>query len=276
MPLPTRSPTSSAADKRPSSNLTEMSSRRSLADIFRAAYAGAKKPTAFLLVVLAGVGSVLPMIELQVAALVACGAIALEVLFDLRKSVSRLFVPHVFADFFETTAAMRDEILSRLDHDRRVTIKAMGLSMGHAWPFLINSLTNRFRAGSEKIDLQIAMLDPSWPELTWVNPDWAARARTNIDEIERYAELLRPVLTSSGSTISLSVYAYMPNWHGVLINDEVLFLSTCFWRNGCLTGAENRYELLFASDPHLGAPRTSQFRSWFDRIMAAPTTKNWP
>jgi hypothetical protein len=240
------------------------------------AYERLKKPAAYAFVGLALLGAVVQSMPLQVAALGALGVLILETLFAIRKHIEELETPRVFADFFETTAAMRSEMLRRLERNGSLRVRAMGMSMGHAWPFFMNTLAPLLRDGKHAISLDIAMLDADWPDLVALNPGWVSRAKANADDIARLGASVSVAMQGSGSSLGLSLYRHMPNWHGVLIDDDLLFLSTCFWQGGTLTGAENRYELLSNGDPLLGAPRITQFRSWFDHILSLPTTRSWP
>lgn len=248
---------------------------RSASGRIRKAYQLAKKPTAYILLVLTLVSTVYPQSEIQIAALIALAALVLEVIFDIQKHIASVPTGRVYSDFYQTTESMRNEISRRIEEGRPVSIRALGISMGHAWTFLTSSVTSRIQKDGKQIDLQIAMINPAWEELSKINADWVARARTNYEEIERHASLMLPHLKSSGSSISLSVYSHMPNWHGVLIDDDILFLSACKWSNDTLFGGENRYEIVLASDTIGGYAKIDHFRSWFDYVIKQPTTKRW-
>jgi hypothetical protein len=230
-------------------------------------YQSLKKPLAFLLVVAAFLSQLVPLPAVQLAALVTLGLIIVEVLFDIRSNLGRNETVRVYSDFYEASNQIREEILSKLARKRHIRIRALGMSMDHAWRFLANTITPLLDDDTDqKIELDIAILDSRWDELPKINQSWAALAESNYMEILRYLRDNAKSLAAKGWEITVHRYSYMPNWHGILIDSDSLFMSTCFWKNGKLTGAENQYELLSSSDAELGIHRINQFITWFDFI----------
>jgi len=55
----------------------------------------------------------------------------------------------------------------------------------------------------------------------------------------------------------------LPNFQGILVNSEHLFVSSCTWKNGKLTD-DNFYELYHFNDNFGGKEKIDQFKSWFE------------
>ena len=53
-------------------------------------------------------------------------------------------------------------------------------------------------------------------------------------EILSFVDEHKDQLTSVGSSINLINYNHMPNYHGILIDDKILFLSNCRWQKNSL------------------------------------------
>ncbi len=66
-------------------------------------------------------------------------------------------------------------------------------------------------------------------------------------------------------SIKLTKYEYMPNWHGILINESHLFLSSCVWNSeNKMTAGENPYIHYILGKSSLHEQQIVQFRRWFD------------
>jgi hypothetical protein len=251
------------------------SSLTSLVTYLRRGYTSIKRPLAFLLILTVIIGSIVPIPAIQIAAIGLLGIIILETLFDIQSKFISKDRRVVFAEFFEASNFMKQVILSRVERNQCVQIRALGMSMGHAWPFLTNTLTPLLdREMRQTVELHIAMLDGNWEELSRINPDWSSRAKTNLSEILRFINSHEKRLAAKEWTVTVHQYRHMPNWHGILIDDDLLFLSVCFWRNNRLTGAENGYELLSASDESLGRHRIAQFKTWFEFVSRSSNHNN--
>lgn len=251
--------------------------RASFATMLRKFYRAIRRPMAWVLVVVAAASPLAPIPEIQIAALGALGLIILELLFELHKQVTQEKDVVVFSEFYEVSLALRGAIADRLHGNQRVCIRALGMSMGHAWPFLANTLVPILeRDGRQVVDLQIAMLDAQWDRLEDLNPAWADRVGGNYRQILRFANEHRTLLERKGWRVSVHRYSHMPNWHGILIDQDLLFLGTCYWKSGLLTGGENQYELFRASESELATHRIEQFLSWFEFAQAGDSPARGP
>lgn len=67
-------------------------------------------------------------------------------------------------------------------------------------------------------------------------------------------------------------YDHMPGWHGVLINDDILFLSHIGWNGEQLLVAEEPYERYDATDPR-GERMINHFKNWFESAEVVRPTR---
>lgn len=238
-------------------------------DTLRKIYGAIKRPLAIAMVVIVVLADLVPVPVAQTTALGVLAIIMVEILFDIHKQLTEANIPRIFPDFISAAVAMRDAILEALSRKQSVRIRALGMSMGHAWPFLSSVLLPVLQSQEQKVvHLEVAMLDGHWDELARLNPYWAVRANAHHDEIVRFVESNREKLLNKGWRVDIYRYRHVPNWHGILLDDDKLFLSTCSWKDDILMGAENQYEFLLSSDRELGLYRIGQFISWFERIKA--------
>ena len=139
--------------------------------------------------------------------------------------------------------------------------------MGHAWQFLVSTLLPILLDNNkQKVVLEIAMLDSDWSELPKINPDWVSRSATHFKEITRFIEDNEEILTKKGWEIKIYTYRYVPNWHGILVDKDMLFLGSCFWTGKKISGGENQYELITPTEGVSEQFKIKQFKSWFEYI----------
>jgi hypothetical protein len=244
--------------------------------VLRKVYGRSKHAVAWVLIVIAAVGNIFSLPSLEIPAVIALATIAIELLFSLDRRLLRMQSTAMHENFYAVSLALRSEIIERSHRNKKITIRAIGMSMAHAWPFFTDVTSPIIGDRSIRLNLLVALLDPAWVDIQKVNRTWAEQAKTSYASMVRFSETHRQSLITSGSRISISLYAHMPNWHGVLIDDDTLFLSTCVWKNGSLNGAENSYEIIRSGERNEAVRRIEHFRSWFDKVSAPENTKTWP
>lgn len=209
--------------------------------------------------------------EAGLAAASGLGVLVIAVLFDLEKTVIHRLSTSRFEDFHDVAADMRAVALRRAGKDN-FRLDAIGMSMGHAWTLISGVLDTLLRdTNARNIQINISMLDPTWPELHQLNPGWAARAPANHTAIVDYIARHQNDFNQRHWTFALHTYRHMPNWHGICLDDQVLFLSTCSWQSAELTGGENEYERLERGSGDKNDRLFAIFRSWSTHIAAPPT-----
>ncbi len=231
----------------------------------KTAYYRMRQPMAYLLVVVAVGLNWLPVPGLQVAALTALALILMQLLFEVHDAASAIPSPRSFLDFFAAQPLMREYIQRSLDRNAQVSIKGLGVTMQHAWPLLETMLLPVLDNGRVRnVHVELAVLDPEWPDLNRLNASWKTRIQGNVDSISLAQSILSTRLKDKSWRLELYKYRHMPNWHGFMIDEQYLFMGTCVWRDGVLTGGENRYELFEVSDQFGGTERIRQFNIWFE------------
>ena len=232
---------------------------------FKKAYARIRLPFAYVLLALAIVPQFTPVpTSVGIAAISTLGFILLASIFSIEDRLTSSETVDRFREFYDVATEMRESVLRRaLRHG--VDIRALGMSMGHAWTFtsgLMDSLASDTNV--KHVRVTIAMLDPDWPSLIELNPAWPERTRMHRLSILQYFADHADLVNRRDWQFELRLYRHTPNWHGISLDGEVLFLSTCSWRNGHLVGGENEYERFQRG---VGGARTDRafelFDTWF-------------
>jgi hypothetical protein len=235
---------------------------------FVAAYNRGRAGIAYALVAFALAPQFLPLpAGVSYSALSVLGFVGVSVLFDVEARLQVAESANRFSQFYEVAAAMRSAALSRADRSG-LHLQAVGMSMGHAWTFLA-ALLDEIAADPHVRDVKVdvAMLDPEWDQLEAINPHWAARCRPNRQAMETYSNTKMADQATRNWALQIHTYRHMPNWHGICLDGEILFLSTCSWRDGNLVGGENEYERFERGRGDRSARAFELFESWLGAIQ---------
>ncbi len=166
-------------------------------------------------------------LEFLVAAVIAHLGVLTVLIIDIYKSV-RPSEPW-FASHQEALPEVRRELLQAVSH-KQCTITWLGVSLQSAW-LALEEVLRRIEDGSAKnVTIVLLQLHPSY--LGDVPGDTAGLAAITETQFRYMTMRCRSIdarLRSSQSKIVLYQYSYMPNLHGVLINDEILFNSHVRW-----------------------------------------------
>lgn len=241
--------------------------QKNFSHTIRDTYTKIKRPIAIILLFIVIISQLVPIHAVQISAIGILSLILVELLIDIHKKVTEEEKTILFTDFFNVTVSMRDKILSRVNKKRTIHIRALGMSMGHAWQFISSIIVPILQSADNRIiNLEIAIIDSRWDEINKINPDWKIRSEANYMEISNFIANNREVIEEKGWNISIYRYRHIPNWHGILIDEDTLFQSTCFWSGDKITGAENQYELLSSFESGSSLYKINRFKSWFNHI----------
>ena len=233
----------------------------------RSAYLKVRKPLAFVLVIVAFAMRFVSIPVVQDAVLVALGIMVIQMLFELHDRITATERPRIYKEFFDATLQMRSCVEKTIEKKGDISIQWIGMTMHHAWTFLKNILPG-IVADKRRVSIKIelCMLDSGWDKLEGLNASWKGRTVTNYEAICLFKKQVENKQTDNKWSIDVYLYRHMPHWHGLLIDNKYLFLSTCSWKDGVLLGGENPYELYERDDKLGGSKKISQFNSWFKYI----------
>jgi hypothetical protein len=140
----------------------------------------------------------------------------------------------------------------------------IGVSLQSAW-LALEDVLQRMERGDSRIDITLFQSDPAF--LRGVSGSMEGLIQiteAQMNYMRRRLAAMEPALRRSGSKVGLHQYAYMPNYHGVLINGEELFLSNVRWQGADasdLSVPREPFERLDRSTPR-GVYMIELFLSW--------------
>jgi hypothetical protein len=167
-----------------------------------------------------------------------------------------------FSSAVDAAKEIEGRLRDSLQSQEVVYIRWLGMSMFNAWNVLSDKLEKVLPGSTaSKVFVQIAMLDSKWKGFRSINPVWAKQAETIYRNIKSFQG--RDFMNRKDYTIQVRRYAHMPCVHGVLINEQYLFMGNCSWENGIMYAGTKWYEFFDTGDPY-GQSRISLFRGWFN------------
>lgn len=182
---------------------------------------------------------------------------------DFHKARIKRFVPEQYEGFTAASNPIEKIIEPLLSMNSPINIKMMGVALHRSWPLIESLLEDNYlgKWGENLLTLEIAYLRKEWVEKrrNVIKSDWENR-------IKRFENSLSEFEKKAKKDINLVTYKYdhMPYLHGILINDSILFQSTCSWdRQKNFTVGNNLY-IQYGSDNLIGDRKIDQFLRWFD------------
>jgi hypothetical protein len=193
--------------------------------------------------------------------------VILEALFDIRsaqidgtKSDHTPSSPSWYPIYRDALPRMESEIRSRLDRNRTVGIKWLGVTGQVAWPVIQDHLLFSKRHEGKTLHAELALLHPDGVDSEPLRPQIAA----SIGGMSRFLEQYGAALTRSGSRLTAYGYQTRPNWHALLIDGEVLFYTPCHPKDLPFAGPQGSVEVVIAGSSSAADARIAHFLAWFD------------
>ena len=198
--------------------------------------------------------------------LVAAALGVLAILFEILISISNNLKIEPEMSLFPSISEALAKIKEIVSHDKQTTsIKIIAATGGATLATILPSIISSSPA--RKIEISIGILDPNTPYKEWIPSHWPSESKTTI-------ERFKTEFKDDRISINLFLFKILPVPHGLLINNEHLFLGFFSWiKNGeksHLSGAQLPHHYYHVSKPE-SINYFNLFESWF---MCCPQKLN--
>ncbi len=213
-------------------------------------------------------------------------AIVIMIAFDVQEKVVDL-VNKNREGSFDGFEKARDDITQTIisEYKRRknkvIRIEAIGVSLVYTCNWLRSQLRELLKDNKDmKIQIEACMVSTEYLNkmvetgaMHWAEPnDWCAEAEISYKYLKDLESSAEPDL--GGLTVKgVHLYEFIPQWHGLLINNNYLYLGRCEWDwemvgEGAeipprLSIGQCLYRYYFADDKFGGRARVELFKGWF-------------
>ncbi|MBL4566718.1 MAG: hypothetical protein JKY85_01580 [Porticoccus sp.] len=249
----------------------------SFVERLRQGWQKAKKPMAFLIMIFAAVLSsplqaLLPesISEYALAGtILALSLILVEMIFQIYEEVLK--------DDAKLNIISSNELYGKISNiirnEKSISIQFIGVAGRNGWQNVIEKFMMEKSSDSIinkiKFNIEMALLDPNECDRQIDIFERFDMVSSVVKQIERKSNHIKEI-SVDGSNLSLYLYDYMPNMLGLLINENYLFLTNCYWEEEAgklhLRAGGTDYFAYSKGDDFGGQENIARFKGWFSYI----------
>jgi len=257
-----------------------MSKEKSWIQIFTEAYPKARPYIALIVVIAISTSPLIPNLYWRIVILSILASTLLLLLFDLFKEVNKRLdkidsnldvdEPPTFESFTNILPEIKSILFERLKENRDINIKIIAVSAQFSWRNLVeDTIPNVINIGnkSPKITIKLLIIEPALLH-QWGQKKLKMDAERTLKGIPIISEKLKTEIDEGRLEFEVLLYDNIPHWHGVMIDDEILFLGRCKWnmykKKKDLSVGQKEYRLFTKDDRFQGYQRVELFKNWFE------------
>jgi hypothetical protein len=167
--------------------------------------------------------------------------------------------PNVQSIFQDMSKIINESVSS----PRETKIEVMGLTLYHMWEYIKNYIN---KSSIERMNIWFSMVDSSSPIIMNLDNNWDEVSDGFYNSIQKHIKIHNDDLEDRKINIKIIRYNHLPIIHGVLINEEHLFLSYTSWtRMDQMQGATNFYSY-YNLKTQVGKYHIGIFKNWINHI----------
>lgn len=258
-----------------------MEADKSFISRLKEAYEKGKKPLAYIIIVEIFVLEILANLsifpsevtrKIELTLIATLAIILLEILFQVYE---KIVADKGYLKIIKPNA-LYDEILNLVKTSKKVDVKYIGVAGRFGWYSVLSRLLDKSNDDSlhdaNKFNVEIALISPEFFEDNKDQLEKYDALFSITQDISRTQEKLQKMYPDDDNkTLKFYSYDYLPNFVGFLINDNYLFLNTCFWEevdDSELTfrAGGTEYLVYDKNDEFGGALYIDRFNGWFNYI----------
>lgn len=257
-----------------------MSKRQSLIKFFTELYYKSRPLICLILVVIITISPLIPNLYWRIGVLSLLASTVLLLVLDLFKEINKrldkidanldIDAPPTFEDFTDIIPNVRNILLDKLKENKDVNIKIIAVSAQFSWRILIeDTIPDFLNIGnkSPKIEIELLIVKPDILN-NWGQKKLRMDCERTISGKSIFDEKLQSEINKGRLIVDVMIYDNIPHWHGVMIDNEILFMGRCKWdmtkkKKELLVG-QKEYRLFTTDDRFQGNERVELFTNWFD------------
>ena len=237
-------------------------------------YERVSKPLALCFLLLVGVGGVVDNRSLQLAASIALLSLSLilQLLFEIHARVTTSDGARFFESFASAVPQMTSSIERRLHRGQSVRLRWVGVTHEAGWPAVqavTKLVVDETVPRSASLRAELFIIDPDGDVCARTDGPNVAQIRATIGTIAHFVSDHDASLATHKSSIDVYKYDHRPTWHGLLIDEDILYWSVCMPSNLKLSAPQGGAEVVRASDGIASRHRIEHFISWTDELTRA-------
>lgn len=183
--------------------------------------------------------------------------------------------PPLFRRFPEMEKDMAEVMNDLVAKEAKITVKVIGVSSKFSRPFLQRIIGDLLQSKEKrKLDIRIGIVLTKPTKLKeWGLDTWDRDSQHSINETRVFLGNNKKKMKEKGISLTLAEYDNLPHWHGVMFNDQILFMGRTEWYKGGdneewqLRVGEVEYRKFKIGDSYGGQKRIERFILWHQRYL---------
>ncbi|MES3017461.1 MAG: hypothetical protein V4721_06770 [Bacteroidota bacterium] len=254
---------------------------KSFVQLLMEAYSNARPYIAAVLVIAISTSTAIKNDSWRIGVTASLAVTILFLIFDLFKGVTQRLdtidkklkeeEPPTYDNFTAALPIIKKTLEDRLIKNNDVSIRILGVSAQFSWKNLIElTLPDLFHIGrrKQKISVEVVIVDHE------VLHDWgqsilSKESAHTKENLPIFKKKYKTEFAENKIDIKIWEYDNIPHWHGVLIDDDTLFMGRCKWqikddKYYYLQVGQKEYRYFAKNDRFKGQTRIELFEQWFD------------
>jgi len=178
--------------------------------------------------------------------------------------------PQSYEDFNAALKDIKQILTDKLINNKDVQIKILAVSAQFSWKVLIESaIPKLLEIGNKdpKIDIEIVIVKPSVLR-HWGQKKLEDDAQNTLNGEISFRKKFKTAFANGKLKLTIRQYDNIPHWHGILIDNDILFMGRCKWdkidNHYHLLVGQIDYRLFKKGDRYGGDARIELVENWFD------------
>ncbi len=179
--------------------------------------------------------------------------------------------PPTYAFFTKALPDIKDILSDRLKKNGEVRIRILAVSAKFSWKNIVEDMVMEILSSFKPkptITVELLLTQPSLLH-NWGQNLLEVLTNNTLECIKIFKKTHKNELSDNGSLkLSYWIYDNIPHWHGIQIDDDVLFMGRCYWEEIdnrlLLKVGEKEYRQFTLNDDFQGQDRIKLFDNWFN------------
>ena len=250
--------------------------------IIKDAYRKARPYLAFSSVICISLSPLVTNPTYKVIALSVISSLLISIILDLFSEIDKRFniidskmgvkEPPTYLGFTEALPAIRQTVKDKWLLNQDIDIKVIAVSAQFSWKNIVEVLVSeliKYKPSKAILKINFILVDPetlkNWGQKKLSTYCTNVRA---LYEIVTSSEEFKQAIDKKRLEINICYIDNIPHWHGLLINEDVLYLGRCSWdmskdHKEMLVG-RREYRRFENNDRFQGNHRIELFQNWFE------------
>ncbi|MFN8355006.1 MAG: hypothetical protein U0Y10_11200 [Spirosomataceae bacterium] len=178
--------------------------------------------------------------------------------------------PPTYPYFAKALIDIREILNERARSNGEVSIKILAVSSQFSWKNIVEDTVIEILTTHKpkpKIFIEMVLVSPKTLH-NWGQQRLEILADNTLKCIEIFKKNQKTEFSNGHLKLDFWEYDNIPQWHGVLIDDDIFFMGRCYWEenNGkyYLKVGEKEYRQFSINDDFQGKDRVNLFNHWFN------------